>query len=100
MAPKRVEPVVRHFQYAANIGWLAAVEEYVCRRSIGVATVAAFEKAERDSRIEKIKRRPGMQADASAERVERFGSVGQFGEDAHFDGAEKDFRGPEPKANL
>src|SRR5215467_938514 len=41
-----------------------------------------------------------MQAEASAERVERFGSVGQFSEEAHFDRAEKHFRGPKAKPNL
>ena len=41
-----------------------------------------------------------MQAQPPCRAVQVFGTLGQFGEDFHFDGAQQGLRGPEAKADL
>ena len=79
--PERVEAGVRHLQDATDVGGLGAVEEQLGRRGVGVAAVLALEHAERDQRVEEVRRAARMQAQAFAQRlaVERAG-VGELGE--------------------
>ena len=100
MVPETVKPGVRHLKYPADVGGLVAIEEKVRIGSIAVVVLSATQKAERYQSIEEIARRTGMQPETAGQRVELFGTVGEFGEDSHFDSAEQRFRCPEAHAHL
>ena len=69
MAPKAVQPVVRHLENAAEIGRLALVEKQVGCGRIAVDAVGPLEKAERDQRVEEIPSRARIKAEAFTERL-------------------------------
>ena len=82
------QPVVGHFQNTADVGRLLLVQKQRGRRRVRVDPVLALQKPERDQRIQEISRRPGVQAQASADVVRRAGVFRNLGEQFHFDGAQ------------
>ncbi len=100
VAPEGIEAVVGHLEDAAHVGRLLAIEEEIGGGGVGVFAVLPLEETKGDESVEEIPGRPGVQAEAPAQGFEGLRSMGQFGEDSHLNGAEKDFRGPEAKADL
>ena len=100
LAPVGIEAVVGHFEEAADVAGLAAVEEEVGGRCVGVGGIGALEETERDEGVEKVAGGARVEAQAAAEGFEFFGAVGELGEEPHLDGAEQDFGGPEAEAYL
>ena len=99
-APERVKAVIAHLEDAADIRRLAAVEEQIGFRSIRVDVAGPRQKPEGDERVEEVARRSRMQAKPASQRIVRFGASRQFGEHAHFNGAQQRFRRPERKTGL
>jgi hypothetical protein len=99
-APVGIETLVRHLEYASEIGRLVPVEEIIGRRRVGIPVVVALEEPESDKRVEKVTRGAVMETQTAGQRVELFGPFGQLGEDLHFNCAEQGLRGPECKAGL
>ncbi len=100
VAPEGIEALVGHFENAADVGGLAAIEEEIGGRGIGVFAVLALQKAEGEKGVEEIASGAGMEAEATAEVFEGFGALREFGEEAHFDGTEEHFGRPEAEPNL
>ena len=76
MAPEGIEPVVGHLENAANVGWLALVQEERGGRRVAVIAVTALEKFKRHQRIEKIPRPAAMQPKPPLQHFQRLGAVG------------------------
>ena len=53
-APEPVEPVVRHFENAADVRGFALVEEALGRRRVAIDPVDTIQEAHGDERIEKV----------------------------------------------
>ena len=70
MAPERIQPLVRHFQNAADVGRLLPVEKEIGLGGVRILVARAREKAERDQRVEEVARRARVQAQTPAERLE------------------------------
>jgi hypothetical protein len=79
MTPERIEPVVGHLENAANVGWLALVQEERGGRRVAVIAVTALEKFQRHQCIEKIPRPATMKPNPPLQHFQRLGTVGQFG---------------------
>src|SRR6201996_7648639 len=92
MVPEAVESGVRHLQDAADITRLVAIKKKICIRSIAIAILRAVQKAQSHQRVQKIACCTRMQPQAACESVELLGTMGKFGEDTHFDGAEQRLR--------
>ena len=78
VGPKRIQPLVGHFENATDIGWLALVEEEIRTGRVVVSAVAAFEKFQRHERIQKIAGRSRMQAEPPLQRFEILRVFGKF----------------------
>src|SRR5579863_724615 len=100
IVPVPVKPAVGHLENAADIRRLVLVKEQIGGGRVRVRAVLPLEKSERHQRVEKIAGGPRMQAQAAGERFERLRAARQFGEDLHFNCAEKRLRGPEGQAGL
>lgn len=55
-APKRVEPVISHFQHSAEIGRFPAVEKHIGGRRVVIDAVPALQKSEGNQCVEEVLR--------------------------------------------
>ena len=85
------EALVCHFKHAADVGGLALVEKNVAGWCVCIAAILAFEKSQRDERIEKVTRGTRMQPQPSCQRFKGLRPLGKFGKDLHLNGAEQSF---------
>ena len=67
-APERVEAGIEHIEIVADIRWLAADEEGVGLRGVGIRVAGARQHAERDERVEEVSHGARMQLEARGER--------------------------------
>jgi hypothetical protein len=100
IAPVGIEPVVRHFENAADVGRLGLVEEQAGFRRVPIDAVVSLQKPEGDQGVEKVARRPRVQAEAVAHRLQIARLFGEFGEERHFDRAQQGIRSPERQTSL
>ena len=100
MVPVAIEPVVRHLQYAADIGGLVLVEEEIGVRRITVDAILSLQKAQGDECIQEVPGGARVQTETSLDCSEILRVLGQLGEDFHFYGAQENLRGPKAHTDL
>jgi hypothetical protein len=79
--PEAEEPLVRHFEDAADVSWLISVEEEIGLRRVAVLAGFPVEHAERHERVQEILDAPFVDAHGYSERVFVPGPLGKFGEE-------------------
>ncbi len=89
-----------HFEDAADVSRLIAIEEEIGLGGVGVSGDGPGEEAESDEGIEEIAGGTGMETEAHGEGLEFLRAMRELGEDAHFDSAEQGSGGPEGEASL
>ena len=99
--PEPVEPLVGHFQDAADIAGLGPIQVQRGLRRIGVgAGRIPVQHAERHQRVEEVTRRARVQLQAPGQFLQRLGTAAQLREHAQFDGAQQRLGAPEAPAEL
>jgi len=83
--------MVGHLKDAADVGWLAFVQEEVRAGSLEVQAVAALEEFQGNKSIKKISRRSRMESEPSPQCFEILRVFGQLCEDLHLYGTQQCF---------
>lgn len=87
MVPESEEPGVRHLQDAADIARFVAIEKELRVGRIAVVVLCPVQKSQRHQRIQEVACAAGMQPEPSDQLMKLCRTAGEFGEDAHLDGA-------------
>ncbi len=100
IAPEAIQARVGHFEDAADVRRLPAIQEEIGGRRVRVAAVGPAQEAQRHQRVEEVAGAARMEAEPRPQALQGLGAAGQLGEHAELDGAEEGLGRPEGEPGL